>query len=209
MVTTFSNTPAKPAMRIGLTGGIGSGKSTIANMFRELGIDIIDADVIAHELTADDHPNTLKIIEHFGSIVSTNKPGQLNRKNTRHLISSDPTANSWLNNLLHPQIRQAMEDKAKQSKTPYCILAIPLLTESKYDFQLDRVCVIDCPVGIQQQRAQERDQTSEQAIADIVKLQATREDRLAIANDIIINDTDLDHLKKQVTKLHHYYLDLI
>jgi dephospho-CoA kinase len=193
--------------RIGLTGGIGSGKSSAAKHFRQLGIDVFDADAIAHELTQTGHPNIAKIAEHFGeSILTAN--GALDRKKLRHIIGTDVEANKWLTDLLHPQIYDRLMQESLNSTSPYCVLMIPLLAESPRDYQLDRVVVIDCPVAIQQARAQARDHSSEQAIADIVALQTSREKRLAIADDIITNDQDLQHLYEQIDLLHQRYIGM-
>ncbi len=194
-------------LNIGLTGGIGSGKSTAANCFSQLGISVIDADVIAHDLT---HKNTAlftSIVSHFGQDV-LDKDGHLNRKKLRDLIFSNEAERQWLEELLHPAIITTMKQQIKTVASPYCILVIPLLTESNSIDFIDRICVIDIPEEIQLQRARVRDRTTESDIQAIIQSQTSRQQRLANADDIIINDGDFDQLKRQVTDLHQHYLAL-
>jgi len=194
-------------LRIGLTGGIGSGKSTAADFFAELGIPVIDADTIAHQLTISTHPIFTKIVHHFGNTVLDSN-GQLKRAKLRELIFSDTTAREWLENLLHPVILQEMAQRLQTVTTSYCILVIPLLAEKKLAPFVDRVLVIDAPENLQIQRTQQRDKLTLAQINSVLQTQTSRAERLALADDIIYNDGDLAKLKQQVTQLHKRYLSL-
>lgn len=191
-------------LKVGLTGGIASGKSTVAKRFSEYGIAVIDADSIARELTQAGHSNLPAIANQLGAEY-INPDGELARSKLRTLISQDQHARNWLEQLLHPQIRAIMQQRAAQAPPPYCILDIPLLAESQSDYGLDRILVIDCPEKTQIQRLIARDQLSEQAAKAMLATQAPRTERLAIADDVIINDDDLEHLYTQVDKLHQLY----
>ncbi|ABS77746.1 dephospho-CoA kinase [Coxiella burnetii] len=195
-------------LRIGLTGGIGSGKSTVANYFAELGAPVIDADQIAHEITKPDQAAFKQIINHFGSAVLT-KGKFLNRTKLRELIFENPDDRQWLENLLHPLIIAKMKTQLKKIKAPYCILAIPLLAEASQsvDF-IDRILVVDAPETLQIQRTKSRDQLSDQQIQLILQSQSPREKRLAIADDVIVNDQTIPILRKAVFQLHCKYLQI-
>ena len=197
----------KPSFRVGLTGGVASGKSTVAAIFSSLGAHIIDADAIARGLTEKDHPNIALIIHHFGQSFLTSD-GELNRKKLREHISQDNHANTWLKNLLHPQIHAAMMECSLKSKADYCMLMIPLLAQSTQNYQLDRICVVDCPETLQLSRLQARDNVSALEAINLTKLQTSREERLAIADDVILNDGDRASLTQQVQDLHLWYLTL-
>ncbi len=192
-------------LKIGITGGIGSGKSTAAKYFAELGIEIIDADKIAHELTAINTPCANKIITHFGNKV-LNKDGTLNRKYLRKIIYQDPKQKKWLEALLHPIIYAQMRARIKKVKSPYCVLIIPLLFETHAKNIVDRVLVIDSPEELQIERTLKREQISETELKKIFSAQISRTKRLAQADDIIYNDKSLHSLKRQVQKLHEKYL---
>jgi len=194
-------------LRVALTGGIGSGKSTVAALFEKLGVSIIDADDIASRIT---EPNTYSfetIVEHFGKgILKDDKT--LDRKALRNIIFKELKERKWLENLLHPVIRAAMKERIIKAASPYCLLVIPLLAEStKIDF-IDRVCVIDVPESLQIKRATRRDHSSESDVEAIIASQCSNEQRLSIADDILHNDSDLENLKDQVFALHEKYLSL-
>lgn len=191
--------------RIGLTGGIGSGKSTVANYFQDLGIEIIDADIIARLLTAPETTAYKKIHEHFGDII-LNLDKSINRRKLRELIFSDPTEKRWLEELLHPMIRARMQQDIIAVKSPYCVCVIPLLAEATGIDFIDRVLVIETPIETQLERAKIRDKSSKAAIQTIIDAQADQNKRRLIADDIIINDCSLDTLKVKVKKLHQFYL---
>lgn len=194
---------------VGLTGGIGSGKSTVSELFKKLGVTIIDADQIAHDITKPGTYALESIVEHFGkSVLKTD--GSLNRRTLRKTIFENPEERKWLENKLHPIIREAMKLKIAKADTVYCLLVIPLLTETKlknYDY-LDRICVIDAPESIQIERTAIRDNISEAEVKSIIQSQASNAERLSIADDVIQNDGDLNHLKEQVLKLNQHYLAL-
>lgn len=195
-------------MKIGLTGGIGSGKSTVAQLFSELGIPVIDADVIAREVVMPGAKALTKIVEHFGSTILTTN-GELDRQQLRQKVFSDSKERKWLEQLLHPLILEEMKSRAEQLHGDYCLLVIPLLLEiAPYEI-IDRILVVDIPEELQIIRAQQRDNTNAAQIDAIIKTQVNRLQRLAVADDVIHNDGNLADLKKQVLELHQFYLDLI
>lgn len=190
---------------IGLTGGIGSGKTTVADLFAEHGIPIIDADVLAREVTLPDQPAFIAIVNHFGKAILL-PDGTLNRKQLRQIIFDHANEKSWLEKLLHPLIRQILETRIKTLPGPYCIAVVPLLLEvTPYPF-IDRILVIDAPTSLQIERVGKRDQVSADLVESIMKTQMKREHRLEKAHDVILNDGDLSHLATQVENLHKKYL---
>lgn len=194
-------------LTIGLTGGIGSGKSAVATIFAQLGIDIIDTDIIAHEIVEPGTPALTKIIEHFGAEI-TNPDQTLNRKILAKKIFNHVDEKIWLEQLLHPLIRDAVEVAKKKVTSPYCIVVIPLLIETLPNPSIDRILVVASPTHLQISRTRERDQRTESEIMAIIASQATPEERLAVADDIISNDQGLAELSAAVTKLHQKYLKL-
>lgn len=194
-------------LKIGLTGGIGSGKSTVAKYFAELGVAIIDADKIARELVATGTPALTKIVEHFGNKILTSRD-ELDRKCLRKLIFSNPKQKQWLERLLHPLIYHEMENQLQQVKSPYCILVIPLLVETQQEKLVDRILVVDASQEQQINRTMKKNKISEKEVKTIIATQANREQRLASADDIIYNDNSLTKLKQQVQQLHQKYLIL-
>jgi dephospho-CoA kinase len=192
---------------IGLTGGIGSGKSAVATIFAQLGIDIIDTDIIAHEIVEPGSPAHTKIIEHFGSTI-TNPDQTLNRKMLANKIFNHIDEKIWLEQLLHPLIRDAVEIAKEKATSPYCIVVIPLLIETLPNPSIDRILVVDSPKHLQISRTHQRDQRTAAEIMAIIGSQATSEERLAIADDVIINDQGLAELRAAVTELHQKYLKL-
>jgi dephospho-CoA kinase len=194
-------------LTIGLTGGIGSGKSAVAAFFAKLGIDIIDTDIIAHEIVEPGTPALTKIIEHFGAEIS-NPDQTLNRKMLANKIFNHVDEKIWLEQLLHPLIRDAVEVAKEKVTSPYCIVVIPLLVETLPNPSIDRILVVDSPKHLQISRTRERDQRTESEIMAIIGSQATPEERLAAVDDIIINDQGLAELSTAVTELHQKYLKL-
>ncbi|WJW74936.1 dephospho-CoA kinase [Thiohalobacter sp. IOR34] len=192
---------------IGLTGGIGSGKSTAAEQFASLGIPVIDADEIAHRLVEPGNPALDEIAATFGDRFLTGD-GRLDRARLRQAVFADPAQRRRLEAILHPRIRRAMLEAARSLDAPYCLFVIPLLIESGWRDLVDRVLVIDCPETLQRQRVRERG-LDEAQIDAILAAQASREQRLAAADDIIRNDGDLQQLKEQVGALHRKYLELV
>tara|TARA_R110000868_G_scaffold113997_3_gene305814 strand:+ start:1086 stop:1682 length:597 start_codon:yes stop_codon:yes gene_type:complete len=192
---------------VGLTGSIGSGKSTVADLFADHGVPVIDADIIARDLTEVNTPAFHQIVAHFGKqIVDSN--GNLNRSELRNIIFSKPDERRWLETLLHPAIMQNMLEAVEKLQTPYCLVVIPLLLETDAATFIQRILVVDIPESTQLERASLRDNTTIAHIKAIIKTQASREYRLHEADDVIDNTGTLDDLSKQVDKLHQRYLKL-
>ena len=201
------NTSSSRPWILGLTGGIGSGKSAAAEHFAALGVHVVDADHAARWVVEPGRPALAKIAEHFGAAV-LQADGQLDRSALRSLIFSDPELRRWLEALLHPLIREEIALNLAQAKSPYAILVSPLLIESGQYATTQRVLVIDAPQALQIERTLLRDNTSEQQVQAILKAQASREERLSHADDILVNDSDLKTLQTEVERLHHFYLTL-
>ena len=195
-------------LRIGLTGGIASGKSAAAAVFAGLGVPVIDSDVIAREVVAPDSPGLAAIRARFGDGV-LQADGQLDRRALRAQVFADPAARRVLEALTHPLIRQRMAALSAAAGGPYQIHAIPLLVEGGAKRPgIDRVLVIDCPETLQIQRVMARDRVDEAGARAVLAAQATRAQRLAAADDVIVNDRGLDALQDAVTALHRRYLEL-
>ena len=194
-------------LKIGLTGGIGCGKSKAAEYFSKLKVPIIDADEIAHKLLLPNTQTYKKALAHFGQEFLTPK-NNLNRKKLRNLIFSNRKERIWLEKLLHPAIQKEIERRISKLKTPYCIVMAPLLFETKSPIKTDRILAIDCWKKDQIKRIQKRDKNSIKQIQDIIKTQIDRSSRLQKADDIIQNNGTLIDLKKAVKKMHLYYLNL-
>lgn len=192
---------------LGLTGGIGSGKSAAARHFSDLGIHTVDADHAARWVVEPGRPALAKIVEHFGPGV-LQADGQLDRAALRTLIFEAPEQRRWLEALLHPLIGEEIASHLARAQSPYAILVSPLLIESGQYKNTQRVLVIDAPQALQIQRTRQRDQTSEQQVQAILKAQASREERLRHADDVLVNDRDLAWLHSEVERLHHFYLTL-
>jgi dephospho-CoA kinase len=190
---------------IGLTGGIGSGKSTVAAFFSELGAGVVDADQISRKVVAPKTTALQKITQYFGKNI-LNAEGELQRDKLREIIFNDPKALNWLENLLHPLILHEMFCQAKNIQAPYYIFVIPLLLEKKIQTNIHRVLVIDTPEELQIERTIQRDKTSSEEVEMILRTQLTRKQRLIKADDVISNDGNKNHLKDQVAKLHEKYL---
>ena len=192
--------------RVGLTGGIASGKSTVAKLFEALGVPVIDTDVLAREVVASGQPLLGQIARAFGPQVLA-PDGSLDRAALRAIVFSNPAARANLEQLTHPAIRALLEQRSAAAGGDYQILVIPLLVETAGRTPVDRVLVVDCSEEMQIRRLQARDgSTLEQARA-ILGAQATREARLAAANDVIVNDGNLSALRDQVAALHLQYLN--
>jgi len=194
-------------LKVAITGGIGSGKTTVANLFHELGIPIIDADEIAHKITRPSEPAYHSIVEHFGRNI-LNTDGTLNRHKLRDIVFHDMQEKAWLEETLHPLILQTMREHTQHIKTPYCILVIPLLAETNNVDFVDRVLVVDAPETDQIERTQQRSQLDKKTIQAIMQSQASRKDRLSIANDVIMNDQSILILQDKINALHAEYLEL-
>ena len=193
-------------LRIGLTGGIGSGKSAVAEMLAAHGAAVVDADVVAHQITAPDGTAMPALIEAFGAEVC-NEQGALNRAAMRARVFHDSQARALLESILHPRISAAMHDAATHLDGPYLVLVVPLLVEhlARWKSQIDRVCVVDCPEDLQIVRVQARSGLDAGTIDAILAAQATRTQRLAVADDVIDNSGDLQNLARQVDALNEKY----
>ena len=194
-------------LRIGLTGGIASGKSTVADLFAALEVPVIDTDKIAREVVEPGQPPLEKLVERFGTGILT-PDGHLDRPKLREIVFSDPKARADLEALTHPAIGSAVEAMAAAAGGPYQILVIPLLVEKGLGKRLDRVLVVDCPETLQLQRLQARDGSSPAQAQAILDAQASRTARLKAADDVIRNESDVAALRQQVEALHRRYLEL-
>jgi dephospho-CoA kinase len=199
--------PATKPWILGLTGGIGSGKSAAAQCFVDLGIHLVDADNAARWVVEPGRPALAHIAEHFGAGV-LQADGTLNRAALRELIFKDPQQRTWLEGLLHPLIREEIKHYLARAQSPYAILVSPLLLETSQHQMVQRVLVIDVPEAVQVERTVLRDKTNEAQVRAILKAQASREERLSRADDVIVNDRDPAWLKSEVERLHHFYLTL-
>lgn len=194
-------------LRIGLTGGIASGKSTVARRFAELGIPVVDADVAARQVVAPGTPGLARVIERFGpGVMAAN--GELDRGALRQLIFNHPTSRQDLETILHPLIRAAMEHSAEAAVGPYVLMVIPLLVESGARGRVDRILVVDVDEAVQLRRVQARDGASLDQGRAMLASQASRAARLAAADDVLLNDGTVSDLRQGVDRLHESYLRL-
>lgn len=192
---------------IGLTGGIGSGKTAATDRFKSHGITIVDADIVARQIVEPGTPALTKIREHFGDNVISSD-GQLDRRALREIVFANPEERKWLEALTHPLIGQEIFRQLQASQSPYTLLVSPLLFESGQSRMASRVVLVDAPIEAQISRTVQRDNTTEAGARAIVEAQMSREQRLSKADDIIHNDQNLDHLYAQVDALHQQYLVL-
>lgn len=192
---------------VALTGGIGSGKSTIANAFAALNVDIIDADVIAREVVAPGSPALKAIVEHHGKSILTAQ-GTLNRARLREIVFQQPPEKNWLNQLLHPLINTRTQLLKSQTTSAYVLWVVPLLVENNLQHQADRVLVVDVDEATQLQRTRLRDGITFNQAKSILAAQASREQRLACADDIIDNSGMPEQALPRVAELHQRYLSL-
>lgn len=192
---------------VGISGGIGSGKTTVTDLFEQYAVVVVDADVIAREVVEPGTPALKEIIVKFGQSVLDGS-GRLDRARLRTLVFNNNEVKNWLNQLLHPAIRKQMLLQTQQAKSTYCLLSVPLLVEGKLHEKVDRVLIVDVNEQTQLQRTLLRDKTNEQQIRAIMSAQATRQQRLDVANDIIDNNGNADELTKQVAQLHQRYMQL-
>lgn len=193
--------------KIGLTGGIGSGKSLVASLLEQWGASVVDTDLIAHELTAPGGDAIEPIRQAFGPDVITAE-GALNRAVMRERVFAEPALRKQLEGILHPQIARATERRAAQATGCYIVFVVPLLVESgRWRNRLDRICVVDCDPDTQVQRVQQRSGLTPEAIGRIMQAQATREQRLAQADDVILNTegTTPDDISRQAQVLHRQW----
>lgn len=192
---------------VALTGGIGSGKTTVANEFAKLGVPLVDADIIARQVVEPNTPALISIQQHFGQNV-LNHDGTLNRGFLRSVVFSEPKEKAWLNALLHPLIQQETQKQLQQVNYPYVLWVVPLLIENKISHLADRVLVVDVTREEQIERTIRRDDTNLEHVINILNAQASREERLSYADDIITNHTNNTELPNRVAELHKQYLAL-
>ena len=190
---------------LGLTGGIGSGKSAVSAMFEELGIQVVDADIVAREVVEPGSVGLTKITAHFGDEILTNN-GTLDRAKLRAIIFADESQKQWLNNLLHPLIRGSMLSQLKQATSNYVILVAPLLFENGLEKYCNHTLLIDVPVDVQITRTTARDNVSVELAKQIIASQMSRADKQQKAGDILDNNRPLEEVKTDVQKLHEKYL---
>jgi dephospho-CoA kinase len=193
--------------RVGLTGGIASGKSTVAKFFAAVGVPIIDTDQVAREVVEPGQPPLERLVERFGRAILT-ADGHLDRPKLREIVFSDPRARADLEALTHPAIGTAVEAWSAAAGGPYQILILPLLVEKNLASQLDRVLVVDCDEELQIRRLQARDGSTLDQARAILNAQTSRTARLKAAHDVIHNDGDLSAVRDQVSALHARYLEL-
>lgn len=205
---TASGTPKTSYFSVGLTGGIGSGKTTVANMFADLGASIVDTDAIAHSLTAPDGLAIPAVRATFGDEF-INADGSMNRARMRERVFADGAAKKVLESILHPLIRQECDREAEQAPGDYVIFVVPLLVESpRWRQRVQRILVVDCPEELQLKRVMERSGMSEQEVRAIMAAQSTRAERLEAADDVIVNDDGIARLAPQIERLHMLYRQL-
>ena len=194
-------------LKIGLTGGIGCGKTSATNYFAKLGIPIIDADEISHTLVEPGMPALIQIRKTFGEeTIDCN--GSLNRKALRDIIFSDLVKKKKLESILHPRVYAEMQRRVDRLHNVYVILSIPLLLETKMENFVDRILIIDCSVKVQFERVKARDQLSDERIQSILDSQVSREQRLLSGDDIIDNTGSITAFEESLTKLHNLYISL-
>ena len=191
---------------VGLTGGIGSGKSAATDYFEELGVDIVDADMAARAVVRPGKAALEQIAQHFGAKI-LQENGELDRSALRQRIFASRDEKQWLEELLHPLIRQAMEDELQAATSSYVILSAPLLIEKELNKRCNRTLVIDIPEALQIERTCLRDNNTDKQVQSIIRSQVSREQRLRAADDIIDNSNSLSELKQQVSTLHQQYLE--
>jgi dephospho-CoA kinase len=194
-------------MIIGLTGGIGSGKSAAATFFKDIGINLIDADDLARDSLNIKSMGYKLFVEQFGEkYFDENK--NINRELLRKDIFNNPVAKSKLENIIHPLVKSGIQAFINNSNSDYCIIVVPLISETKSSKLYDRILVIDCDVEIQISRASKRDNQTKIEIENIINKQATREQRLSIADEVIMNNGSLKSLRNDVLKMHKKYMEL-
>ena len=188
-------------MIIGLTGGIGSGKTAVSETFEKLGITVVDADLASRVVVEKGKPCLEEIAKHFGDDI-LNENDELNRAKLREIIFNSDSEKLWLESLLHPAIAEQIKDELNASKSPYTILVSPLLLETNQRDFCDKVLVVDVPIELQMERTTKRDGVSEDQVKSIIKSQINRDERLQLADEIIINEGSIEDLEMIVRELH-------
>ena len=197
----------KRLLRVGLTGGIGSGKTTIKNFFDGLGAPTIDADEISHSITKPGQAAFDEVVALFGE-ESLDETGNLDRKRLRALIFDEPDLKQKLEAIIHPRVRAQIREFTDRVDYPYCIICIPLLLETGAQSTVDRVLVVDAPEELQVARVNRRDNADEQQTRSIIRSQTGRAERLRAAHDIFVNDGNISDLKARVENLHDRYMKI-
>ncbi|MFV1996503.1 MAG: dephospho-CoA kinase [Acidiferrobacterales bacterium] len=194
-------------LRVGLTGGIGSGKSTVASLFADKGIPVIDADVITRELVEPGEAALNEISETLGKEFIS-EDGRLNRARLREVIFNDEVSRKHLEVILHPRVAEVVAREVAAINSDYCIIVIPLLFEAAQEHLVDRVLIVDAPEALQVSRVTARDHIDGESVEQIMASQLDRKSRLARTDDVIVNDGDKTALEDQVDHLHDYYLQM-
>jgi len=194
-------------LTIGLTGGIGSGKTLVSDYFAELGAPVIDTDIIARELVAPGQPALSEIAAVFGKDI-LNPQAELDRRALRQLVFEQPDRRRQLEDILHPRIRAEVKKRLNMINAPWSIIVIPLLLESKQQDLVQRILLVDAPADLQLSRTVVRDNVDANEVAKIIASQATRQSRLAAADDVIVNDGSLEQLRQQVEEMYQFYNQL-
>ena len=192
---------------VGLTGGIGSGKSAVSRCFEDLGVPVVDTDRIAREIVAPGQPALAAVVAAFGEGI-LDPSGGLDRAAMRRRVFADPQARGRLESILHPRIRAESRRRLAATRAPYAVLVVPLLVETGQAPEIDRVLVVDVPESLQIARTMARDDLDRATVGAILDSQAKRSERLAAADDVIENTADLETLRRAVATLHHRYLAL-
>jgi len=193
---------------IGLTGGIGSGKSVASDKFKSLGITIVDADVASRTVVEPGKPALKEIEDHFGSGIITAE-GKLDRNNLREIIATDPEERKWLESVLHPKIGEQITKEISESTSVYTLFVAPLLLETNSQEMCSRVVVVDVPKDVQIRRTAKRDKVSPNQVEQMVAAQMEREKRLEKADDVLLNSGTIEDLEKQVEALHKKYIKMV
>ena len=192
---------------IGLTGGIGSGKSVASDKFKSLGITIVDADVASRTVVEPGKPALKEIEDHFGSGIITAE-GKLDRNNLREIIATDPEERKWLESVTHPKIGEQITKEISESTSVYTLFVAPLLLETNSQEMCSRVVVVDVPKDVQIRRTAKRDKVSPNQVEQMVAAQMKREKRLEKADDVLLNNGTIEDLEKQVEELHKKYIQM-
>ena len=195
--------------KIGLTGGIASGKTTVCDLFKELSVEIIDADVISHELSKKDGAAFEEIVEAFEDEI-IGDDGEIDRKKLRSIVFSDNAKKKILENIIHPKVLLSINEKIEASQSDYLIISVPLMIETGMNAMMDRVLLIDCNVETQIERLSQRDQSSREEAIKIIESQSSIESKRELSDDRIINnnETSIEELTLKVKELDDFYRNL-
>jgi len=196
-----------PMLKIALTGGIGSGKTTVTDYFRKLGVPVIDADETSHEVTQAGEPAVQKISDAFGDSV-LDCDGNLDRTALRNIVFGDPESRKLLESILHPEIRRRMNEAASRTQSPYCLFSIPLLIETDQHTSYDRILVVEASEDRRRSWIQARSGLTQNEITAILSAQVSDQQRRHAADDLLINDGGIDDLHARIERLHQTYLAL-